>query len=65
MAGDFVEHVGFRPPFVTLENIATVSAVVQQHLRKSVRRTAEETGLKCSSDHAICKVAYTFTLQNS
>ena len=55
MADDLVGHVGSRPTVVTSENAATVSAIVQQQPRKSVRRIAAETGLKRSSKHAILR----------
>lgn len=55
VADDLVGHVGSRPAVVTPENVATVSGIIQQQPRRSVRRIAAETGLKRSSTHTILR----------
>ena len=48
-------NVGRRKSTITSENVATVSSLIQQNPRKSVRKVAAEAGLKATSTHKILR----------
>ena len=55
VADDLVGHADSRLTDVTLENVATVSAIVWQQTWKSDRKIVAKTTLKRSSTHTILR----------